>query len=208
MTTISNLKTISMKLLIIICSIFFGASAYAQHQKTLIGFQNIPWGSAIEIVKSKLPNSKINDDCGATKEFRELYKKNDVNCRSVSIENYNINGIDLSLKASFNHAGRLDRVVISKAYETDDFMKKCDESYKQLKLLLETRYGDSDIPNVIGDGIFPYKKYEIRVWLPLPTEIWIAKAYDIDEFYKKKGKESCQVKIQYTKRQSEAASKL
>ena len=198
-----------MRILITVCfSIFFGASAFAQTQKTLIGFQNIPWGSGIEVVKTKLINSKIHDDCEAVEEFKELYKKNDVNCRSISVESYNINGIELFLKASFNHAGRLNRVIISKTYETDDFMKKCNQSYQQLKLLLETRYGDSDIPNVIGDGIFPYKKYEIRVWIPLPTEIWIAKAYDIDEFYKRKGKESCQVKIQYSKRQPEAASKL
>lgn len=178
-----------MKLLILFpFLITFSLSTFAQTQKNLTGFQNIPWGSNIEFVKNKLPNSTVIDGCGDIKEFKEIHKKNDLNCRSVVIEKYQINNIDLMLKASFNSAGRLERIVINKIYSSNDFMSQCDTSYQQLMLLLETRYGTSETPSVIGNGIFPYKKYDIKVWLPLPTEIWLAKAYDIDDFYKNRGK--------------------
>lgn len=189
--------------------LLISSTSYGQVLKNLVGFQNIPWGSSIDVVKSKVQDSRVVDECkDFDDEFKASLRKRNVNCRVVIVDKYVINNIELNLKASFNNQAKLERVTLSKTFSTNDFMKDCGEAFKELNFLLELRYGASEIPNLVGEGIFPYNKFDVRAWLPLPTEIWIAKAYDIDNFYKKRGMDSCQVKINYSKRQSDASSKL
>lgn len=197
------------KLLLIIC--FVSLPTLGQVQKSLVGFQGIPWGTPLTGVKTKFPNAKVDDICEWVKKFndgddagyRKRAKDANQSCRSLEIEDYNIDGVSFRAAFTFNNAEKLQRVNIIKTFNSGDYLKECNVLFSKMTNLLDLRYG-SHTDGVSPESVFPYKTSIINVWLPLPTEIWIASSSGGEVPYANK----CEVRISYSKRISEGASKL
>lgn len=191
----------------IIAFIVFNAKANAQIQKSLIGYQNIPWGTKLSSIKKDNSKLSIVDICSDWPKARERAKKNDFSCRKLVDKDFSILSIKMELEFKFNFEEKLNLVTLeykpkALAFEVNKIEKYCAEAFDKLHHLIDTKYGDSlDVSN--ETPIFPYKKSEFKAWLPLPTEIWLAKSFGSIVT-----QPSCSVRINYTPRQHFDANKI
>lgn len=192
----------------IIAFIVFNAKANAQIQKSLIGYQNIPWGTKLSSIKKNNSKLSIVDLCSDWPKGRELAKKDDFSCRRLVDKDVSILSIKMELEFKFDFEEKLNLVTLeytpnALGFEVNEIEKYCTEAFDKLHHLIVTKYGDSlDVSN--ETPIFPYKKSEFKAWLPLPTEIWLAKSFGSEVNILS----SCSVRINYTPRQHFDANKI
>lgn len=192
--------------------------SYGQTQKSLIGFQNIPWGSSIAVVRGKFPNVREFDYCKllatTNKPYRQLkeeFSNKSLSCISLQVEHYPIEGNDFNLTFEFDELNRLKGVNLSAYFDSENnpkYLADCGDSFQNTENLLTTRYGEkSTVSNAekIDDA---FQDVHANVWLPLPTEVYIAKLWN-SKVRKTLGKtDFCKVSVHYGKRVPNAASKL
>jgi hypothetical protein len=194
--------------ILIITFILFSTKAHAQIQKSLIGYQNIPWGTKLSSIKNKNPKLLIVDLCLNWPQGRELAKKEDFSCRRLVDKNFSILSVKMELEFKFDYQERLNLVTLeytpnALGFELNEIEKHCTETFDKLHHLIVTKYGDSlEVSN--ESPIFPFKKSEFKAWLPLPTEIWLAKSFGSQVNILS----SCSVKINYRPRQHFDANKI
>ena len=196
----------------------------AQPQKSLVGFQGIPWGSGIGVVKSKFPNAQEFDFCKSFTDSKSDYealksktKAKNSNCVVIKMENYVIDGVMFYVQFSFDAQGKLTYVTLTHSRaqsESASYIAECTTAYNRVSALLESRYGEYSNVNNATDFGADYASYAVKAWVPLPSEVWIANLSG-DKFLKKMATEFnkpesdiCKVKINYSKKVPSEASKL
>jgi hypothetical protein len=197
--------------LIVFC--FLGqAVALAQIQKSLIGFQDIPWGTPLKQVKNKFKNLNLIDQCDSSTELKSLAKKEDRSCQILTSE-YLVDGTVFDQTFIFDASQRLKRVELQHAESnhknpsySDDL---CNQLFSRLEYLLDTRYGPSVGVSNPEPRLF-WSRSEYLAWLPLPSEIFIAKSFESTHPITKRYPEhkSCEVLVSYAPRVSSQAKKL
>lgn len=207
-----------------LCTLIVSGSSIAQTQKSLIGFQGLPWGSTIKIASAKFPNSQQKDVCKAIADSASNYEsvkkslnEENTSCQALFIDKYMVDGINFNLKLGFDALNKLSFVTLTYRKEQslgDGYVLECTSVYDRMSRLLEARYGEHI--GVINTQGFAkdYDKYSVKAWLPLPSEIWIANLSGdrllkrLAEISKKSESDVCMVKIHYTKKVSNEALKL
>jgi len=195
-------------LCLMLTTVLFSTSIQAQVEKSLVGFQNIPWGTKLSAIKAKQSNLQVIDMCVDWPLGRKAAKESNSSCRRLEDKNYLVGSTNLELTYSFDFDERLTYVTLN--YQPEqlnldelDLLKKCSATFDNLSYLLTTRYGSSFVPSNSSPQ-FGYEVSEYQAWLPSPTEIWIAKSTgsSIKSF------QPCSVKIKYSPRHSMDAKKL
>ena len=199
---------------IILAAFLMAVSAigHTQTKKTLIGFQDIPWGSTIQFVKSKFSNAQEVDLCKVMtkglsdeeqKKFRQKLRDRDENCAYLLISNYTVANINLSLNFYFNNAGKLDTVQMDKYFlekDSPEWNYRCSEAYLKIVQLLTINYGTpADVSNISEFKDF-YNNIEGKIWLPLPTQISTKRKWGSKFAAEKPQNDLCFMSIDYTKR--------
>ncbi len=207
MSNIAFVKPLAFSLLLL-----SNISAWSQTQKSLIGFQDIPWGASIKQVNGKFKNLKLIDQCDSSKELKSLAKKEDRSCQILTSE-YLVDGTVFDQTFIFDASQGLKRVELQHAESnnknpsyTDDL---CNQLFSRLEYLLDTRYGPSVGVSNPEPRLF-WSRSEYLAWLPLPSEIFIAKSFESTHPITKRYPEhkSCEVLISYAPRVSSQAKKL
>jgi len=216
---INSYKFISFFLLSLSTMLTFG-----QVQKSLVGFQSIPWGSGTSVVKAKFPNAKEQDFCklfSATKnnyqELKNKFNEENSGCIQVTDANYNIEGLKFYAEFRFDPQNKLNEVTLTlsrKQSEVPDYLSECNSAYNRIATLLDTKYGPYITVANLDEFSKSYTTYAAKSWLPMPTEIWVGN-FSGDKFLKsmstelnKPESDICKVKVHYSKRISDAANKL
>lgn len=220
---IPNMKIVFINIFSIF-SLTISELSMAQTQKSLIGFQGVPWGTSISIVKEKFPNSKYRDVCKdyvhPTNTYDSIKKNlNELNssCQTLNIDNYLVDGIKFHLKLAFDAQNKLNLVTLTFNKEQtvgDSYVAECTSVYNRISGLLEARYGGQISvanPEDVGSN---YTNYSVKGWLPLPSEVWIANLSGdkllkrLSEISDKPASDLCMVKVNYSKKVSSEALKL
>ena len=195
-------------LFLMLNTLLFSTSTKAQVEKSLVGFQNIPWGTKLSAIKAKQSNLQVIDMCVDWPLRKKAAKESNSSCRRLEDKNYLVGSTNLELTYSFDFDERLAYVTLNYQPEKStsnefELLKKCSAAFDNLSYLLTTRYGSSFVPSNSSPQ-FGYEVSEYSAWLPLPTEVWIAKSTgsSIPSF------EPCSVKIKYSPRQPMDAKKL
>ena len=203
---------------------FISITANAQTQKSLVGFQGVPWGSGISTVKAKFPNAKEEDFCklmsGTTNNYQSLKSKmreDNASCINLYIEDYSIEGLKFYAQFTFDPQNRLTYVTLAfkkRQSETQDYIAECTSAFNKIARLLEARYGEDSFVKNADEFSKSYSNYAVKAWSPLPSEVWIANLSG-DKFLKrmaielnKPESDVCKVQINYSKKVSHEASKL
>jgi hypothetical protein len=214
------------KLILGIAAATYVGFTFSQPQKTLIGFQNIPWGSSVDAIKAKFPNAKKGDICKVITSNQAdylQYQKNlsadNVSCSYLYVEKYDIQGDEYLLSFDLDRQNKLAFVSLTLRRQenvSQNYINECNTAYLKAARLLESRYGEGFVPLNISDFSKDYVHNTALGWTPLPTEIWIANrsghklTRDLRGISEDKsvGKDFCIVKVNYSNRSSGAASKL
>ena len=193
---------------------FSNVSVWAQIQKSLVGFQDLAWGTKINQVKSKLPNAKIIDVCYNDKELKKSSIQANKSCTELT-QDYPVDGVSFINNFIFDASDRLKRVELFRLetnHQNPNYSDDtCHQLFKRLEYLLDSRYGASlDVSNQEPRTFWSRSEY--RAWLPLPTEIFIAKSFDnkhpVYDARRDPSRKSCEVLINYSPRVSTEAKKL
>lgn len=196
----------------------------AQVQKSLIGFQGLPWGSSISTVKAKFPNAKEQDFCklmsGTANNYQSLksrMRENNSSCINLYIADYSIEGLKFYAEFTFDPQNRLTYVTLAfkkRQSETQDYIAECTSAFSKMARLLEARYGEDSFIKNADEFSKAYSTYAVKGWSPLPSEVWIANLSG-DKFLKsmalelnKPESDVCKVQINYSKKVSDEAFKL
>ncbi len=207
------MSTYKIQKILLIAYLVFGSSAsWSQIQKSLVGFQDIPWGTPLKQVNNKFKQLKIIDQCDSSSELKNLAKKEDRSCQILTSE-YLVDGTVFDQTFIFDASQGLKRVELQHAESnnknpsyTDDL---CNQLFSRLEYLLDTRYGPSVGVSNPEPRLF-WSRSEYLAWLPLPSEIFIAKSFESTHPITKRYPEhkSCEVLISYALRVSSQAKKL
>jgi len=187
----------------------------AQTQKSLIGFQGIPWGSSMGAVKAKFPQAKEIDYCKAFdslkgssrtdgKSVRQRFQEEDSNCVHLFVENYSVSaGVNYDLAFYFTQAGRLEQAYLSKYFAQENnagYLYDCTSMFDRTNSLLTINYGYGVDPKNADEMKSGYRNIAAKLWVPMPTEIALKRMwgfiYSIDE----NKPDLCKVAILYSKR--------
>lgn len=188
--------------------IVFCTNAKAQIQKSLIGYQNIPWGTKLNSIKDKYPKLSTVNLCSNWPKGPELAKRDNFSCRRLVDENFFLLSMKMEILYLFDFQERLTSVSLeykpnALGFEINEIENFCSKGFDKLHHLISTKYGDSlDVSN--ENPIFPYERSEFKAWLPLPTEIWLAKSFGSQSGINS----SCAVKINYSPRQHVDVNKI
>ena len=201
------------KTVLIVFLVFGNVSAWAQIQKSLVGFQDIPWGTKLTQVRAKLTSVKIIDDCLGEKSLKESANQANRSCTSLSQE-YIVDGVSFVNTFIFDSTDRLKRVELLRfesSYKNPIYSDEtCNKLFNQLEHLLDLRYGSSlNVSNPETRAFWVRSEY--KAWLPLPTEIIIVKSFDYKNpivLLKNPDIKSCEVIVSYSPRVSPEAKKL
>jgi hypothetical protein len=198
--------------LLIASLLFSNHAAWSQIQNSLIGFQDIPWGTKINQVKNKYKNLKLIDQCEGLDALRSLAKNEDRSCKILTSD-YVVDGTIFDKTFIFDQSQGLKRVELQRnesnyknTIYTDDI---CDQLFKRIGHLLDSRYGPSVGVTDTEPRLF-WGRSEYKAWLPLPSQIFIAKSFESNLPLTKKvpDHKGCEVFISYTPRISSQAKKL
>lgn len=193
---------------LVLITLLISTSLKAQVEKSLIGFQNIPWASKLSAIKAKHSNLHVVDMCLDWPQGKKVAKENNNSCRRLEDKNYFIGSTKLELTYSFDFDERLTYVTLDfkpekSNIDESELLKKCTNTFDNLFYLLTTKYGESFAPSNSSPQ-FGYEVSEYQAWIPFPTEIWIAKSTGSSL----KAFQPCSVKIKYAPRQPLDAKKL
>lgn len=202
------------KALLIACLIFGNAGACSQIQKSLVGFQDIPWDTKLNQVKVKFPSIKNLNVC-QNNRLKEFAIKSNLSCTQLT-RDYIVDGVSFTNDFIFDASDQLKRVELRhmETNSTNDPTYSddiCHILFKRLENLLESRYGTSlNVAN--SDPMLFWGRSEYKAWLPLPTELFISKSFDnkhpVNDVIEDKDLKSCEVQITYNPRVSTEAKKL
>ncbi len=207
------LKT-SIKTTFAIWMLLITCTANAQVQKSLVGFQDIPWGTKLTQVRAKLTSVKIIDVCYNDKELKKSSIQANKSCTELT-QDYPVDGVSFINNFIFDASDRLKRVELFRLetnHQNPNYSDDtCHQLFKRLEYLLDSRYGASlDVSNQEPRTFWSRSEY--RAWLPLPTEIFIAKSFDnkhpVYDARRDPSRKSCEVLINYSPRVSTEAKKL
>lgn len=159
-----------------------------QTPQSLIGFQDIPWGSSVQIVRAKFPQLKAWDGCKNATSVSEAaaraeFKRLDTSCVSYSIEKYAIENNDFNLIFSFSYAGKLNSVSIQKYVEGIPPVSTpaCQANYSRLNELLVNKYGAGRTPNsdddLYGFKALGFRNHDAQYWVLGPTQIYLSNSW-------------------------------
>ena len=167
----------------------FSAIGFSQPKKTLIGFQDIPWGTSVEVIKTKFPQAKLHNRCkglsGVSEELAraELAKQNQ-SCISYAVEKYQLEGTTFGLTFSFNPENKLSRVSIQKTIEgsapaSTNFCKK---TYSHLNNYMQKNYGVgntlSEDMDFYGFKALGFENHEGELWSLGHTEVYLSNSWN------------------------------
>lgn len=206
----------NIKIILIIAVLIMAPSLLnAQTQKSLIGFQGIPWGSSMSAVKSKFPQATEIDYCKAFdglkvdnksngKTMRQRFKEEDSNCVHLYVKNYSVSsGVDYDLSFYFTQASRLEQVNLSKYFKQIDnsnYLSDCTSMYDRTNSLLAINYGYGADPTNTNEMKSSYKNIVAKLWVPMPTEIVLKRQWEFKYATDVNMPDLCQVEILYSKR--------
>jgi hypothetical protein len=204
----------SMKKITLIALLCLGTSmTYAQAQKNLAGFQDIPWGSPIQTVKAKFPLLKPYDSCKGAKEnekaMKEFLSSRNTSCTNYSLEKYDVDGISFNLIFSFTLDGGLRDVVLDRYREGIPSVStpECQSAYAKLGDLLKVKYGaGTAVPSdmdYMGFKELGFQGHEAQLWVLGSTQINLSNNWN-----HKKNPNLCWVNLNYTTSKQANASKL
>jgi len=186
--------------------------ANSQTQQSLIGFQDIQWGSSVQAVKVKFPQVKPYDACKnavgiSEKAVREAFIKRNASCVSYSIEKYSIDGVNFNLVFYFDVSNALNNVTVSKYVSGIDNVStpECHAAYIKLNDLLRYRYGAGQEPNgdLYGFQALGFQSLEAQVWVLGQTQLYLSNAWG-----NPKVPDYCWVNLSYGPSRQSNASKL
>ena len=187
----------------------------AQTQKSLIGFQGIPWGSSMGAVKSKFPQATEIDYCKAFdslkvdnqtdgKSMRQRFQEEDSNCVHLYVKNYSVStGVNYDLSFYFTQAGRLEQVNLSKYFKQIDdsnYLSDCKSMYDRTNSLLAINYGYGADPTNASEMKSTYKNIVAKLCVPMPTEIVLKRQWEFKYATDVNMPDLCQVEVLYSKR--------
>ena len=188
---------------------FIPLFSIAQTQKSLVGFQGMPWGSSMSAVRSKFPEAKEFNLCKALasdaewlKKIQTQFKDKDLNCSSLSIDPYAINGVSYKATFSFSNSGKLENVAIFNDYPQADnskYLTDCDASYKRLSTAVGINYGSSFPISNPNDGT-GYSSAEGVIWVLPPTQITVIKSWNFNIAKDLNKPDTCRVAVDYSRR--------
>lgn len=214
------------KILLILITFTFSGYAFSQTQTSLVGFQNIPWGSSIDVIRTKFPEVKVKDLCKSVssneveyQDFKKSLNSENASCTYLTIDKYGIEGIDYRVEFSLNKQSRLEYVSLifqRRQLDGENYINECNAAFEKTSRLLGLRYGEGFIPANVSDFAKEFSTYTALGWVSLPTEIWIAnlsghrfsKELANISSDKTAKRDYCMVKVKYTKRVPNGASKL
>ena len=190
--------------------------SYAQVKNSLVGFQGIPWGSSMSAVKAKVPQVKEIDYCKAFDKFpsggktmKQRFQEEDSNCIHLYAENYNVSaGVNYDLAFYFNQAGRLEQVTLSKYFKQEanpGYLSDCSAMYDRTGTLLTINYGNGAEPSNLSQFKSSYNNVTGKLWVPMPTEIFLKKQSGFKLSQEENKSDLCQVEVMYSPR---SANKL
>jgi hypothetical protein len=200
-----------LKLLSITCLLFSSICAWSQTQKSLIGFQDIPWGTKFKSVKQKIPDLTEHKICKNEKDI-EISKKENQFCSVLADEKYFISAKKYHLYFYFDSKATLNQVTIS--YDSqflENINKKlfpidCIFRFSDLQSLLASRYGEPEI-NEKTEGNHLDGDIEITSqWFLSPTNITLKSVNSGSE--KSKVSNYCGLSVTYSPTISSEAKKL
>lgn len=165
------------------------AISYAQPQKSLAGFQDIPWGSSVSEIKKKFPQIKPRDLCQGQKtkqdgdNVRKFFSQNDGNCIIWEQDNYIIDGVNFLLQFSLNSSSKLKNVVIRKEVsisEAPNFEAQCASAFEKIGKLLEIRYGKGFVPQNSNNwwASMGFLNSEVKIWALGKTQITLTNSWN------------------------------
>ncbi len=163
--------------------------SFSQPQKSLSGFQDIPWGSTVSEIKKKFPQIKPRDLCQnqKTKEdgdnVRKFFSQNDGHCIIWEQDNYIIDGVNFLLQFSLNSSSKLKNVVIRKEVsisEAPNFEAQCALAFEKIGKLLEVRYGKGFIPPNSNNWwvSMGFLNSEVKIWSLAKTQITLTNSWN------------------------------
>ncbi len=164
------------------------AISYAQPQKSLAGFQDIPWGSSVSEIKKKFPQIKPRDLCQESKKedrenIKKFFSESDGNCIIWEQENYLIDGVNLLLQFSLNRSNKLKSVNIRKEIsisQAPNFEAQCASAFEKIGKLLEVRYGKGFIPQNSNNWFasIGFLNSEVKIWSLAKTQITLTNSWN------------------------------
>lgn len=165
------------------------AIGYAQTKKTLVGFQDIPWGSSVETIKTKFPQAKLHNRCrgldGISEETAkaELAKQNQ-SCISYGIEKYQFEGTTFNLSFNLNSENKLNGVSIQKTTDgaPPTSTNLCKKNYSFLNSYLQKNYGvGTAMPESMdfyGFKALGFQNHEGELWSLGHTEVYLSNSWN------------------------------
>jgi len=186
--------------------------ANGQTQQSLIGFQDIPWGSSVQALKVKFPQVKLYDACKnavgiSEKSSKEGFEKLNMNCISYKIEKYSIDGINFNLVFAFDVSNALNNVTVSKYVSGVDSvsMPECNNAFVKLNGLLSYKYGpgQQSSGDLYGFKALGFQNLDAKVWVLGQTQLYLSNASS-----NPKAPDLCWVNLSYGPSRQSNASKL
>lgn len=204
----------NIKIILILAGLLLApALANAQTQKSLIGFQGIPWGSSMASVKAKFPQVKEIDYCkvfdkiapnSGEKTIRQRFKEEDSNCVHLLFEDYIVApDVNFNLAFYFTRAGALEQVFLSRYFKQEGnsgYLSDCIALFDRTNSLLNINYGLGVNPSNSSEIKRSYDSVVTKIWLPLPTEILLNRNWDIKLSKGNNMPDLCEVNVMYSKR--------
>jgi hypothetical protein len=165
------------------------AIGYTQTKKTLVGFQDIPWGSSVDIIKSKFPQAKLHNSCkgldGISEETAktELAKQNQ-SCISYGIEKYQFEGAAFNLIFKLNSENKLNGVSIQKFTDgaPPASTNICKKNYFLLNSYLQKNHGVGTVlpesMDFYGYKALGFQNHEGELWSLGQTEAYLSNSWN------------------------------
>lgn len=162
-------------------------------------------------VKAKFPQAKEIDFCkafdkldGSGKAMRQRYKEEDSNCVHLLVENYNVSaGVTYDLAFYFTQAGRLEQANLGKYIRQEGnpgYLSDCTALFDRTNSLLAINYGPGIVPSNANQFKGRYNNIEVKMWVPIPTEIALKKQWGYNYAIEQNVPDFCEISVIYNKR--------
>ena len=186
-------------------------AVWSQTQKSLIGFQDIPWGTKFKTVKQKIPDLTEHKICKNEKDI-EIFKKENQFCSVLADEKYFISSQNYHLYFYFDSKATLQQVTIlydSQFLENINkklFLHDCYHRFNNLQSLLISRYGEPEIKEKQDENLLEADIEKTSQWFLSSTNITLRSISSGIE--KSKTSNYCGLSATYSPNISSQAKKL
>jgi hypothetical protein len=193
-----------MKIFSICASLLFITSiAYGQQQTNLIGFQDIPWGSSVQTVRTKFPQLKAYDACknvsGGENAARDAFEKKDMSCVSYSVEKYAVDGMNFNLTFRFTAENKLRDVSFDKYVEGDSSKSTpiCKSTFLKLENFIKRKHGGGEVmpsdSDFYGFKALGFQFHEGELWKLGQSQVYLSNSWGFS-----KNPDLCWVNLAYS----------